>query len=151
MLIYALRTHERLDVLPVGQLREPRVRLVALHVHQPGLRDTNISIGMVQLVEFPDFVEQHAIGVRLLDLPPVCGNFKRPSIQGCRGLREVRLSGCGRLYLSEVVSEFGPLRGPRCRDRETRMVSTPIETRSAAFLLILSRDPCASPLSGFGR
>ena len=31
----------------------------------------------------------------------------------CRGRREVRLALRGRVYLSEVVSEFGPLRGPR--------------------------------------
>ena len=31
----------------------------------------------------------------------------------CWGLREVLLSGYGRGYLSEIVSEFGPLRGPR--------------------------------------
>ena len=37
-----------------------------------------------------------------------------------RGLGEVFLS---RVYLLEVVAEFGPLRGPRCRDRETRPLS----------------------------
>ena len=38
-----------------------------------------------------------------------------------RGLREVLLAPVGRVYLSEIVSEFGPLRGPRRRDRETRI------------------------------
>ena len=41
-----------------------------------------------------------------------------------RGLREVLLAPVGRVYLSEIVSEFGPLRGPRRRDRETRIIST---------------------------
>ena len=36
----------------------------------------------------------------------------------CWGLREVLLSGYGRVYLSGIVSEFGPLRGPRRRDSE---------------------------------
>ena len=62
--------HERLDVLPIGQLRKPGVRLVALHVDQPSFRHSNISIGMIEFVEFPNFVEQHAVRVRLLDLPP---------------------------------------------------------------------------------
>ena len=31
----------------------------------------------------------------------------------CWGLGEVFLSILGRVYLSEIVSEFGPLRGPR--------------------------------------
>ena len=57
MLIYALRTHERLDVFPVGQLRKPRVRLVALHVHQPGLRHAHVRVRVVQLVEFPDLIK----------------------------------------------------------------------------------------------
>ena len=38
-----------------------------------------------------------------------------------RGLREVLLAPVGRVYLSEIVSEFGPLRGPRRRDSETRI------------------------------
>ena len=41
-----------------------------------------------------------------------------------RVLRAVILSPLGRVYLSMIVSEFGPLRGPRCRDRETRLIST---------------------------
>ena len=36
-------------------------------------------------------------------------------------MREVLLSGYGRGYRSEAVSEFGPKPGPRCRDRETRV------------------------------
>ena len=42
----------------------------------------------------------------------------------CWGRREVRLSQYGLNYQSEVVSEFEPLRGPRCRDRETRVHAT---------------------------
>ena len=38
----------------------------------------------------------------------------------CWGLGEVRLAPVGRVYLSEIVAAFGPLRGPRRRDRETR-------------------------------
>ena len=37
-----------------------------------------------------------------------------------RGRSEVWLAPVGRLYQRDVVSEFGPLRGPRRRDRETR-------------------------------
>ncbi len=51
------RTHERLDVLAVGQFREPRVRLVALHVDQPGLRDAHVRVRVVELVEFPNFIK----------------------------------------------------------------------------------------------
>ena len=39
----------------------------------------------------------------------------------CRGRSEVLLSGYGRLYERDVVSEFGPKPGPRCRDNETRV------------------------------
>ena len=39
----------------------------------------------------------------------------------CRGRSEVLLSGYGRLYQRDVVSEFGPKPGPRCRDNETRV------------------------------
>ena len=39
----------------------------------------------------------------------------------CCGLSEVLLSMLGRVHLSEVVAEFGPLRGPRRRDSETRI------------------------------
>ena len=69
-----LRTvaHERLDVFPVSQFRKPGVRLVALHVDQPSFRHSHISVRMVELVEFPDLVEEDAVRVRLLDLPPVC-------------------------------------------------------------------------------
>ena len=54
-----LRTaaHERLDVLPVGQLRKPGVRLVALHVDQPGLGHPHVRVRMIQLVEFPNFIK----------------------------------------------------------------------------------------------
>ena len=46
----------------------------------------------------------------------------------CWGLREVLLSGYGRGYLSEVVSEFGPLRGPRRRDNLTHwLISTQVQ------------------------
>ena len=40
----------------------------------------------------------------------------------CWGLGEVRLAPGGRVYLSEIVSEFGPLRGPLRRDSETRII-----------------------------
>ena len=46
--------------------------------------------------------------------PAPVSKFKGPSI-------EVFLSQYGRGYHSEVVAEFGPLGGPRRRDRETRM------------------------------
>ena len=39
-----------------------------------------------------------------------------------RGRREVLLSGYGRVYLSEIVSEFGPKTWPRCRDSETQII-----------------------------
>ena len=38
-------------------------------------------------------------------------------------MREAFLSPYGRVGPSAVVSEFGPLRGPLCRDRETRLLS----------------------------
>ena len=41
----------------------------------------------------------------------------------CRGRSEVLLSGYGRVYQRDVVSEFGPKPGPRCRDSETRLLS----------------------------
>ena len=45
-----------------------------------------------------------------------------------RGLREVLLSGYGRVYPSEIVSKFGPLRGPRCRDNLTHgLISTQVK------------------------
>ena len=44
----------------------------------------------------------------------------------CHGRSEVLLSGYARVYLSEVVSEFEPLRGPRCRDNETRVRASAI-------------------------
>ena len=84
-MIYALRTNERLDVFPVGQLREPRVRLVALHVDQPGLGHSHIGIGMIQLVEFPDLIEEDAVSVRLFHLPPARQSSSRASIRGLSG------------------------------------------------------------------
>ena len=36
---------------------------------------------------------------------------------------EVLLAPVGRVYQRDVVAEFGPLRGPRCRDGETRPLS----------------------------
>ena len=45
-----------------------------------------------------------------------------------RGLREILLAPVGRLYQRDVVSKFGPKPGPRCRDREARMISTQILT-----------------------
>jgi len=43
-------------------------------------------------------------------------DFKRLQFLVCRGLREVLLSGYGRVYLSEIVSEFELKTWPRCRD-----------------------------------
>ena len=39
-----------------------------------------------------------------------------------RGRSEVFLSLLGRVHPSEIVSEFGPKPGPRCRDRGTRII-----------------------------
>ena len=47
---------------------------------------------------------------------------------------EALLSRYGRVDLSAVVSEFGPLRGPRCRDSETQLA-----TVQRAVLQILRR------------
>ena len=45
-----------------------------------------------------------------------------------RGLREVLLAPVGRVYLSGIVSEFGPLRGPRRRDNLTHwLISTQVQ------------------------
>ena len=41
----------------------------------------------------------------------------------CRGVREVLLSGYGRVSQRDVVSEFELKTWPRCRDRETRPLS----------------------------
>ena len=52
-----------------------------------------------------------------------------------RGLREVLLAPVGRVYLSEIVSEFGPLRGPRRRDSENLthwLISTQVRRRLRA-------------------
>ena len=43
-----------------------------------------------------------------------------------RGLREVLLAPVGRVYLSGIVSEFGPLRGPRRRDSDW-LISTQVQ------------------------
>jgi len=43
-------------------------------------------------------------------------DFKRLQFLVCRGVREVLLSGYGRVYLSEIVSEFELKTWPRCRD-----------------------------------
>ena len=45
------------------------------------------------------------------------------NLRVCRGVREVFFSQYGRVHRSEVVSEFGPKPGPRCRDGETRPLS----------------------------
>ena len=53
----------------------------------------------------------------------------------CWGLGEVLLSILGRGYLSEIVSEFGPLRGPRRRDSENLthwLISTQVRGRLRA-------------------
>ena len=45
-----------------------------------------------------------------------------------RGSREVLLAPVGRVYLSGIVSEFGPLRGPRRRDNLTHwLISTQVQ------------------------
>ena len=45
------------------------------------------------------------------------------NLRVCRGVREVFFSQYGRVHPSEVVSEFEPKPGPRCRDSETRPLS----------------------------
>ena len=50
-----------------------------------------------------------------------------------RGLRGVLLAPVGRVYLSEIVSKFEPKTWPRCRDRETRIISTQFPTVKAIF------------------
>ena len=45
-----------------------------------------------------------------------------------RDCSEVLLALRGRVYLPMIVSKFGPKTWPRCRDRETRMISTQIQT-----------------------
>ena len=55
----------------------------------------------------------------------LCGNQSSSALQFlvCRGRSEVRLAPVGRVYLSEIVSEFEPKTWPRCRDSETRPLS----------------------------
>ena len=56
-------------------------------------------------------------------MSPACEDIKVQVVLQfgvCRGLREVFLSQYGRGYPSEIVSEFEPKPGPRCRDGETR-------------------------------
>ena len=52
-------------------------------------------------------------------------DFKRLQFLVCRGLREVLLSGYGRVYLSEIVSEFEPKTWPRCREQPVSLVDSP--------------------------
>ena len=54
---------------------------------------------------------------------PLMGVFRRGKqtssalqFEVCRGRSEVLLAPLGRVYQRNVVSWFGPLRGPRCRD-----------------------------------
>ena len=61
---------------------------------------------------------------------PLMGVFRRGNQRSsalqfwvCCGLSEVLLSGYGRVYQRDVVSEFGPKTWPRCRDSETRPLS----------------------------
>ena len=56
---------------------------------------------------------------------PPCGTQTSSALQFgvSRGLSELLLAPVGRVYLSEIVSEFGPKPGPRCRDGETRPLS----------------------------
>ena len=59
-------------------------------------------------------------------MSPACEDIKVQVVLQfgvCRGLREVFLSQYGRVHRPEVVSEFGPKLGPRCRDSETRPLS----------------------------
>jgi len=57
---------------------------------------------------------------------PLMGVFRRGNQSSsalqflvCRGRSEVLLAPVGRLYLSEIVSKFGPKPRPRCRGSET--------------------------------
>ena len=62
---------------------------------------------------------------------PACVDIKGQVVlqfMVCRGRSEVLLALRGRVYLPMIVSKFGPKPGPRCRDRETRMISTQIQT-----------------------
>jgi hypothetical protein len=60
---------------------------------------------------------RHALGRRGLRQP----HGRHPAQKTSSALQfEVFLSGYGRVHLPMIVSEFGPLRGPRRRDRETR-------------------------------
>ena len=59
-------------------------------------------------------------------------------------MREVLLSGYGRVYLSEIVSEFELKTWPRCRDSETRPLSLGEKTHVRFPELI--RACCACPV-----
>ena len=58
---------------------------------------------------------------RELVLAHLCGNQASSALQFgvSRGLSEVLLAPVGRVYLSEIVSEFEPKTWPRCRDSVT--------------------------------
>ena len=60
-----------------------------------------------------------------------------------RGLREVFLSQYGRVCRSEVVSEFGPKPGPRCRDREIThwVMSTQVKANKKVINFL---QPCGN-------
>ena len=52
-------------------------------------------------------------------------DFKRLQFLVCRGVREVLLSGYGRVYLSEIVSKFELETWPRCREQPVSLVDSP--------------------------
>ena len=67
-------------------------------------------------------------------MSPACEDIKVQVVLQfgvCRGLREVFLSQYGRGYPSEIVSEFEPKPGPRCRDRNLThwLISTQLPAR----------------------
>ena len=58
----------------------------------------------------------------------------------CRGRSEVLLSGYGRVYLSEIVSGFGPKTWPRCQDRETRIILHTARRRRREDVVVLVHE-----------
>ena len=101
-------------------LAKPGASPLAPVDHQKGLKRAffDISIdgigkGRILMELFDDTVpKKHCVEI----------NFKRPSIWGLRGRREV-LAPRGRLCQRDVVSEFGPKPGPRCRETMSTQVN----------------------------
>ena len=59
--------------------------------------------------------------------PPTCEEIKVNLCFNSGVSREALLSGYGRVYPSEIVSEFGPKTWPRCRDNLTHwLISTQV-------------------------